>query len=133
MFCLFKNSRIAYPYNYLVLLMSLAGVAYWFYFAFIEKAFLETVFSGDALIVDLLLGLPVVLIFGLVIYALIYWGLKVVFILLMPQLIVKLEPVHTELGDQLDPNLGDDYWQHPPENAPEQSSEKESPATRNEK
>lgn len=111
MFCLFKNSRIAFPFNYLVLGISLFGVGYWLHFAFIEKAFLETVFSGQALFVDLLLGLPVVLIFALVVYALIFWGLKVVMILLTPQWIVQLDVPSSELSDQLDPALGDDYWQ----------------------
>lgn len=111
MFCLFKNSKIAYPLNWIVLFLSLFGVVYWLNFAFIEKAFLETVFEGQALFVDLLLGLPVVLIFAVVVYAMIFWALKVLIILFLPQMIVQLEAPQSELSDELDPALGDDYWE----------------------
>jgi len=111
MFCLFKNSKIAYPLNWIVLLLSLAGVAYWLHFAFIEKEFLMTMFEGQALFVDLLLGLPVVLIFAVVVYAMIFWLLKVLIILFLPQMIIQLEAPQSELSDELDPSLGESYWQ----------------------
>ncbi|QBZ83377.1 hypothetical protein GHNINEIG_01431 [Hydrogenovibrio crunogenus] len=111
MFCLFKNSKIAYPFNWIVLLLSLAGVAYWLHFAFIEKEFLMTMFEGQALFVDLLLGLPVVLIFAVVVYAMIFWLLKVLIILFLPQMIIQLEARQSELSDELDPSLGEAYWQ----------------------
>jgi len=111
MFCLFKNSKIAYPLNWIVLFLSLFGVVYWLHFAFIEKDFLETVFEGQALFVDLLLGLPVVLIFAVVVYAMIFWTLKVLIILFLPQMIVQLDAPQAELSDELDPSLGDAYWE----------------------
>ncbi|MDG4813021.1 hypothetical protein P8629_08365 [Hydrogenovibrio sp. 3SP14C1] len=111
MFCLFKNSKIAYPFNWIVLLLSLAGVTYWLHFAFIEKEFLMTMFEGQALFVDLLLGIPVVLIFAVVVYAMIFWTLKVLIILFFPQLIIQLEAPQAELSDELDPSLGESYWQ----------------------
>lgn len=119
MFCLFKNSKIAYPLNWIVLLSSLAGVAYWLHFAFIEKEFLKTVFAGQALFVDLLLGIPVVLIFAVVVYAMIFWLLKVLIILFLPQMIVQLDAPQSELSDELDPSLGEAYWQQEERDTPD--------------
>lgn len=101
MFCLFRNSRILAPWHYWVLLLSLGGVVYWLHFAFIEKAFWQTVVHGQALFVDLLLGLPVVLIFAVVVYAMIYWSLKVGLIFLLPHTIEKLPDGHETLPDAL--------------------------------
>ncbi|MGE4499274.1 MAG: hypothetical protein AB7C96_02915 [Hydrogenovibrio sp.] len=126
MFCLFKNSRIAYPLNWLVWLASLGGTLYWLYFAFIEKAFLQKVFAGQALFVDLLLGLPVVLVFALVVYAMIFWGLKVLIILFWSDKIIQLPSDASELSDELDPALEDGYWEQ--EASESNGSQKNAPA-----
>lgn len=112
MFCLFRNSKIAYPLSLWVWLASIAPVFYWLYFAMVEKDFLHNFVSGKSLFVDLLLGLPVVLIFGVVIYAMVFWVLKLLIILLMPSWIIPLTPLEEDAP--LDPELGEDYWkQHP--------------------
>lgn len=102
MFDLFKNSRLSYPLNWIVWGISIAGVLYWLFFAFIEKAFLDRVLGGTALLVDLLLGLPVVLIFALVVYAMIYWGLKLLVILLLPNWFERIDSTDAELSDTLE-------------------------------
>lgn len=102
MFDLFKNSRLSYPLNWIVWGISVSGVLYWLFFAFIEKGFLDRVLGGTALFVDLLLGLPVVLIFALVVYALIYWGLKVLVILLLPNWFERIESTDTLLSETLE-------------------------------
>lgn len=84
MFCLFKNSRLNPLLNLISLLLSWGAVAYWAHFAFIEKSFLENVFSGQAFFIDLLFGLPIVLIFAIVIYAMVSWTFKLLVILLYP-------------------------------------------------
>lgn len=109
MFCLFRNSKIIYPLNLWVWLASMAPVVYWLYFAFVEKSFLQNFLSGQSLFIDLLLGLPIVLIFGIVIYAMIYWLLKFIVIMFWPQMIEKLD--NTSEEDQMpDPSLGENYW-----------------------
>ncbi|MPQ75761.1 hypothetical protein [Hydrogenovibrio sp. JE_KL2] len=109
MFCLFRNSKILYPLNLWVWLASMAPVVYWLYFAFVEKSFLQNFLSGQSLFIDLLLGLPIVLIFGIVIYAMIYWLLKFIVIMFWPQMIEKLD--NTSEEDQMpDPSLGENYW-----------------------
>ena len=133
MFDLFKNSRLTYPLNWVVLWLSLAGLGYWLYFAFIEKAFLERMLGGTALFVDLLLGLPVVLIFALVVYALIYWGLKVLVILFLPNWLQRIESVDSQLSETLeeDDDLEEsDLTETPPYEKENTSSDKpESPAS----
>ncbi|MDX1796550.1 MAG: hypothetical protein R3219_07475 [Hydrogenovibrio sp.] len=133
MFCLFRNSRIVYPLNLLVLFVSLAPVVYWLYFSLIEKSFVQNFIEGQTLFVDLLLGLPVVLIFAVVIYAMIYWLLKLVIILLAPTMIEKLPPLNEEealtdeLTDEMEAELGEDYWMHPPEASEDSSSKAKKP------
>lgn len=112
MFCLFRNSRFIYPLNYLVLVLSLAPVFYWLYFTLVEKSFLDNFIKGQTLFVDLLLGLPVVLLFAVIIYAMIYWTLKVVTIIVAPYLLE--ENKYEEEKDSFDPasmeEHGEDYW-----------------------
>lgn len=102
MFCLFRYSRIIAPYHFWVNVISIAPVIYWLYFALVEKAFLDNFLSGQTLFVDLLLGLPVVLIFAIVIYAMVFWLLKLTIVLLVPSWIIKLEPLQETENDELD-------------------------------
>jgi len=95
-----------------VLAISLGPVFYWLYFTFVEKSFLDNFMSGQALIVDLLFGLPIVLLFAIIIYAMMYWTLKVIAILFAPYLLV--ENKFPEQQDSFDPasteEYGEDYW-----------------------
>lgn len=88
MFSLFRRSRLVPGLHKLTVLVAWLMVAYWLKFTFVDKAFLDTLFSGSALFVDLLLGLPVVLIFAVVLYALVYWLVKMVTLLLFPNWVV---------------------------------------------
>lgn len=125
MFCLFRNSKIAYPLNLWVLIISIAPVLYWLYFALVQKDFLHNFVSGKSLFVDLLLGLPVVLIFAIVIYAMVFWVLKLIVILLWPGQIVPLKPL-SEQDAELDPELGEDYWMKTPSEHPSDEGDKSS-------
>ncbi len=64
--------------------------------------------------VDLLLGLPIVLLFAIIIYAMVYWTFKVIIIIFAPYMIEKNSEVEMP-EDSLDPAMveefGDDYWQ----------------------
>ncbi len=114
MFCLFRNSRIVNPLNYLVLILSWLPTLYWLYFTLVEKSFLHNFFDGASLMVDLLLGLPIVLLFAIIIYAMVYWTFKVIIIIFAPYMIEKNSEVEMP-EDSLDPAMveefGDDYWQ----------------------
>lgn len=131
MFDLFKNSRLTYPLNWVVLWLSLAGLGYWLYFAFIEKAFLDRMLGGTALFVDLLLGLPVVLIFALVVYALIYWGLKVLVILFLPNWLHRIESADSQLSETLEDDDLEESNVAEPSEPPESSASSRSKSNLN--
>ena len=118
MFCLFRNAHIRPGLNRYVILLSLLGVMGWLYFSFIEKSLVGKVISGEALVVDLVFGLPLVLMMGVVVYATIYWTCKILIIILLPQFIAAAEPEADVLQDQLEAESiqaleekhGSEYW-----------------------
>ncbi len=114
MLCLFKNSKLSLPFHLFAFLVGWGGVIYWIYFSFIHKSFLANMISGQALFVDLLFGLPIVLIFAIVVYAFLYWLIKFVVIIFLPHTIIHIQ-TENALDDTLDPELGERYWENPPE------------------
>ena len=118
MFCLFRNSHIHPNLNRYVILLSILGVIGWLYFTFIEKSLVSKVLGGEALIVDLVFGLPLVLMMGVVVYATIYWTCKVLIIIVLPQFIVPAELEGDVLQEQLEADHiesleeehGSEYW-----------------------
>lgn len=124
MFCLFRNSQIEPRLNRYVILLSLAGVAGWLYFSFIEKSLVGKVFEGKALLVDLVFGLPLVLMLAVVVYATIYWASKILIMLLMPQAIIMKAEDSQQLNDELveeEEVHGEGYWN---ESEPDNSDSK---------
>ncbi len=61
------------------------SVISWFYFAFIHKRFFIRFMDGSLTLVDLLVGLPLVIALGVVIYATAVWLIKWLVILVAPQ------------------------------------------------
>ncbi len=118
MFCLFRNSHIHPSLNRYVILLSLSGVIGWLYFTIIEKSLVNMVMSGDALIVDLVFGLPLVLMMAVVVYATIYWTCKILIIIALPKFIMPTEPEENALQEQveedhiqtLEEKHGSEYW-----------------------
>ncbi len=118
MLCLFRNSRIHPRLDKYAILASLLSVFAWLYFAFIEKALMTKLIEGKALIVDLVFGIPLVLALAVVVYALVYWTLKIIVIFLIPQAIVPANPDEgmVELSEEelaeLENQHGEAYWKH---------------------
>jgi len=116
MLCLFRNTKIHPSLNKYAILLSLTAVLGWLYFTFIEKSLLKKLFEGQALIVDLVFGLPLVLALAIVVYATVYWLLKLLVIVLLPQAIVHIEPddVHADVLEEdievLEREHGKEYW-----------------------
>lgn len=90
MFCKFRQSKLQFPINWVVAIISLLPVLVWLHFAFVQKGFLSQFVAGQTLLVDLFLGLPVVLVFAIVIYAMMAWSLKLLIMLFMPQWILPI-------------------------------------------
>ncbi|MDG6772918.1 hypothetical protein QCB45_01105 [Thiomicrorhabdus sp. ZW0627] len=118
MFCLFKNSHIHPALNRYVVLLSWLGVVAWLYFAFIEKELVLKLFKGHAVMVDLLLGIPLVLMLAVVVYATIYWLFKLLIIYLLPHAVIPAnqEDLTDSLDDEsfqkeLESQYGEEYWQ----------------------
>jgi len=116
MLCLFRNTQIHPSLNRYAVLISLSAVVAWLYFTFVEKDLFNKLIEGKALIVDLVFGLPLVLALAIVVYATVYWVLKLLVIFLLPQAIVHIEP-EDELSDTLDEQVvelekqhGEEYW-----------------------
>lgn len=116
MLCLFKNSHVHPSLNRYLMLISWLAVAAWLYFAFIEKALWSKLFSGEAILVDLLLGLPLVLMLAVVVYATLYWLLKLLVVVFLPQAIIPAESEHdAQLGEShevLEEAYGEHYWEN---------------------
>lgn len=115
MLCLFRNSKIHPKLDKYAILASLMSVFAWLYFAFIEKALMSKLLEGKALIVDLVFGLPLVLALAVVVYATVYWTLKIILIYLLPQAIIhhdeNLVPELTpEEIAELEAKFGKEYW-----------------------
>ncbi len=118
MFCLFRNSHIHPRLNPYVVLLALLGVVGWFYFSLIEKSLVGKVVGGEALIVDLVFGLPLVLMLGVMVYSTIYWTCKLLIIMALPNFIVSIEPEVDALQEQLEidhikaleAEHGSEYW-----------------------
>ncbi len=76
-----------------MVLLSTVGVGIWLYFVVVEKSLIGKASSGHLLMVDLVVGLPLVLMFTVMVYACIYWLCKSAIILWFPQMMIPLTPV----------------------------------------
>ncbi|BCN93363.1 hypothetical protein THMIRHAM_11480 [Thiomicrorhabdus immobilis] len=117
MLCLFRNTKLHPQLNRLVVLISLFAVVAWLYFTFIEKSLMQKLFEGQALIVDLVFGLPLVLALAVVVYATVFWTLKLIIIITMPSAIIHIDPEDTKTAlmeddlAELENQHGKAYWQ----------------------
>ncbi len=112
-FYLFRHHRIEPKLNRYAVLLSLGAVIGWLYFSFIEKSFVGKMISGDALIVDLVLGLPLVLMFTIIVYACAYWSCKLLIIFLLPQALIpyqREDPKQEAETQRQEEAHGKNYW-----------------------
>jgi len=119
MFCLFKNSHLYPKVNFYLIAAGWVGVIAWLEFTFIQKDLVFKVLQGEAIMVDLLFGLPLVLMLAVVIYATIYWFLKLIVVYAFPQAIMPASEYDDsmpeiiedpELVQELEDEFGDEYW-----------------------
>ncbi|MCF6298584.1 MAG: hypothetical protein L3J01_01745 [Thiomicrorhabdus sp.] len=114
MFNLFRHYRIEAKLNRYAVLFSLSVVLAWLYFSFIEKSFVGKIMSGEALLVDFVLGLPLIFMFTVIIYACAYWLCKWLVIFFLPHAMIPYS-----LKDQMSDDEtkhqeeahGENYWQ----------------------
>jgi hypothetical protein len=113
MFDLFRHYRIEAKLNRYAVLFSLSIVLAWLYFSFIEKSFVGKIMSGEALLVDFVLGLPLIFMFTVIIYACAYWFCKWLVIFFLPHAMIpyslknQMNEDETKLQEE---THGEDYW-----------------------
>lgn len=118
MFCLFKNSHLAPKVNFFVAAISWIAALAWLNFTFVEKELVFKVIAGEAILLDLLLGIPLVLMLAVVVYATIFWFLKLVIVYLFPRAIAPTSEYDSQSELLEDPELektlqnqyGENYW-----------------------
>lgn len=113
LFYFFRYYRIEPKLNRYAVLFSLSAVIGWLYFSFIEKSFVGKMISGEALIVDLVLGLPLVMMFTIIVYACAYWFCKIFVIFLLPRAMVPYkqeDPKQEEETLPQEKTHGKNYW-----------------------
>ncbi|GAB6070296.1 hypothetical protein JCM30760_13930 [Thiomicrorhabdus hydrogeniphila] len=115
MLCLFRNTKLHPLLNLIAILLSLSSVVGWLYFTFVHKNLFEMLFEGQALIVDLVFGLPLVLALAVVIYATVFWVFKLIIILLLPKMVLHIDPnddnvLNQEDLSELEQKHGEAYW-----------------------
>lgn len=76
-----------------LLLASLMAASYWLYFSIVKMELLPRLLAGETLILDAIVGFPLVLALAIVVYAVVYWATKIVFIILSPHWLT-LPPDH---------------------------------------
>jgi len=118
MLCLFRNSLIHPRLDPVAVALSWAATLYWLYFAFIEKALWSKILQGEAIIIDLVFGLPLVLAFAIMTYASVYWSFKLILVLLYPAGLTDKpsneidDSYENESNQLMEKKLGEDYWHH---------------------
>lgn len=112
MLCLFRNSLIHPRLDPVAVALSWAATLYWLYFAFIEKALWAKIMQGEAIIVDLVFGFPLVLAFAIMIYASVYWSFKLLLVLFYPAgLIDKPNPYEFDDDQESSDNEESKYFE----------------------
>lgn len=125
MLCLFRNSHIHPRLDPVALALSWAGTLFWLHFAFVEKDFWHKIQTGNTLIIDLVFGLPLVFAFAVMVYASIYWLLKLLLVLFLPAGLVSGEQNVFEVTEnvhELETQYGDEYWEQDSASQPQKNN-----------
>ncbi|WP_373017242.1 hypothetical protein [Thiomicrorhabdus sp.] len=89
-------------------------------------------FEGQAIMVDLLLGIPLVLMLAVVVYATIYWFIKLLIIYLLPHAVVPADqgelPDSLEDQAKLEEEFGQEYWRQIDESNKESMPDNSAPS-----
>ncbi len=113
MFDLFRHYRIEPKLHRYAVMFSLVIVLAWLYFTFIEKAFFGKILSGDAQLVDFVLGLPLIFMFTVIVYACAYWICKWLVIFFLPHAMVPYSLENQQHGEEIkrqEETHGEQYW-----------------------
>lgn len=88
---LFRYARLVEPWGKIFNFIGWIAALSWLYFAIIHKELVAKILAGQAELMDLLIGLPLVLALAIVIYASVVWSFKLVVIFVRPSWLYTLE------------------------------------------
>lgn len=81
---LFRYGKLPKLAHLGLVVASLAASFYWLYFAVIKMELLPRLLAGETLILDAVVGFPLILSLAIVVYAIVYWSVKIVMIVAYP-------------------------------------------------
>ncbi|WP_044406202.1 hypothetical protein [Thiomicrospira microaerophila] len=81
---LFRYGKLPKITHQLLLAASLIAASYWLYFAIVKMQLLPRFLAGEALILDAVVGFPLVLALAIVVYAVVFWLVKLMVIIFYP-------------------------------------------------
>jgi hypothetical protein len=99
---LFRYGHLPARVHYFLLALGAAAAFYWLHFAVIKMALLPRLMAGETLLLDAIVGFPLVLAMAIVVYGIVFWFIKLVLIMLYPHWLT-LPPDHYADGDSFDP------------------------------
>lgn len=99
---LFRYGQLPVKVHYFLLALGAAAASYWLYFAVVKMELLARLMAGETLILDAIVGFPLVLAMAIVFYGIVFWFIKLVLIILYPHWLT-LPPDHYGDGHSFDP------------------------------
>lgn len=113
----FRYGKLPAKLDKITVFSGLLLAGFWLYFALIRKEFVLRVFTGQTVLLDLLIGLPIVLAFAIMVYAIVIWSVKILVMIAAPKLITM--PDLDEYYRSFEETSDDQYQEIQQENSPQ--------------
>lgn len=113
----FRYGKLPAKLDKITVFSGLLLAGFWLYFALIRKEFVLRVFTGQTVLLDLLIGLPIVLAFAIMVYAIVIWSVKILVMIAAPKLITM--PDLDEYYRSFEETSDDQYQEIQQENHPD--------------
>jgi len=114
MFCLFKNAILPRWGQWFSWLAGWGVALWWLYFALFDQGLGSKILNGQALLIDLLLALPLVLFMAVILYAFFYWLARILVIVFFRSQVTFREPDEDDDLSEQEAEFGQDYWKKQP-------------------
>lgn len=83
----FRYGQLPKSINQIMTALGLSAAIIWLYYSIVEKRLMDRLLTGQAELLDALIGFPLVLALAIVIYATVVWSIKLSIIFIAPKLI----------------------------------------------
>lgn len=102
---LFRYGVLPRSMHLIMLGLGWLAALYWLYFTIIHKELLQRLLKGETHLLDALVGFPLILALAVVVYAIVFWLLKVVVILIAPHRLTMPKEEGEHEFDPSDPDV----------------------------